>query len=88
MPFDPQYLRRLVTLALSITALALIFGDPELLSDGWLDEEEQHIEEEEFHLHMASQYLDLLPNDQYAMYNLFLDNIDRNESNLMLDAAM
>ncbi|GFT23504.1 uncharacterized protein NPIL_195251 [Nephila pilipes] len=91
MPLDSEYLRRLVALALSVVALAILFADPEVLNDYYWGEEEEEqpiVNEEDLPLHMASHYLDLLPNDQYAMYNLFLDNVERNASNLLLDAFL
>ncbi|GFY54775.1 uncharacterized protein TNIN_480231 [Trichonephila inaurata madagascariensis] len=89
MPLDSEYLRRIVALALSVVAIAILLADPEVLNEYWWEEEEQPIlNEEDLPLHMASHYLDLLPNDQYAMYNLFIDNVERNESNLLLDAFL
>ncbi|CAL1279969.1 unnamed protein product [Larinioides sclopetarius] len=88
MPLDSQHLKRLVALALSVVALALLFADPEILNENWMEEEEEEQvnENEDFTLHLASRYLDLLPSDQFIILNLILENMERNASNLLLDA--
>ncbi|KAF8774841.1 hypothetical protein HNY73_017352 [Argiope bruennichi] len=90
MPLDPQYLKRLVALALSLAALALLFVDPEILDENWMEEEEeeQMNENEDFPLHLTSRYMDLLPSEQFLILNLIMENMERNASNLLLDAYM
>ncbi|XP_054716885.1 uncharacterized protein LOC129226463 [Uloborus diversus] len=43
------------------------------------------ISEEEAAVFLVSDYIDLLPNNQFILFKLFLSNIGRNESNFMMD---